>query len=73
MNNNTKFYEILKKARTDEVSLILVVSKIMPLITKYSLDNNKQIDEDIRSELIEYAINIIKSKDFADKLAGIEK
>lgn len=73
MKNKTKFYEILKKAKTDDISLVLVISKIMPLITKYSIDDNKEIDDDIRSELIEYAINIIKSDDFADKLAKIKK
>ena len=30
MKNRTKFYEILVKARTDEVSMILVIGKIMP-------------------------------------------
>ena len=38
MKNETKFYKILEKARTDEVSLILAVNKVMPLITKYSLN-----------------------------------
>lgn len=73
MRNITKFYEILEKARTDEVFLILVITKIMPLINKNSLDTDKKIDEDLRSELIEYAINIVKSNDFADKLRKNEK
>lgn len=68
MNNKTKFYEILSKAQTDEVSLIIVINKIMPLINKYSIDSNKKINEDMRGELIEYAISVVKSKDFADKL-----
>lgn len=69
MNIETKFYELLKKAKNDEVSLFIVLNTIMPLITKYSLDKNKKIDDDLRSTLIEYAINIIKSDNFADKLA----
>lgn len=69
MKNKTKFYELLSKARTDEVSLILAVNKIMPIIDKYSKNENKEIDQDLRSNLIEYAISIIKSEDFADRLA----
>lgn len=38
--NNTKFYEILSNAKNDEVSLIIAVNKIMPLINKYSIINN---------------------------------
>lgn len=73
MENQTKFYEILEKARKDEVYLVLVITKIMPLINKYSLDIDKKIDEDMRSELIEYAISIVKSIDFADKLRKNKK
>lgn len=69
MNMETKFYELLNKAKNDEISLFIVLNSIMPLITKYSLDKNKKIDDDLRSTLIEYAINIIKSDNFADKLA----
>lgn len=69
MENETKFYKILKKARNYEVSLILVINKIMPLINSYSLNKNNEIDEDLRSELIEYSINLVKSEDFADKLS----
>lgn len=73
MSMETKFYELLKKAKNDEVSLFLVLNTIMPLITKYSLDKNKKIDDDLRSTLIEYAINIIKTDNFADKLAKNKK
>ena len=73
MKVKTKFYEILKKARNDDVSLVLVINKIMPLINKYSLDKNRRIDEDLRSELIEYAISLVKSDDFADKLFNLKK
>ena len=67
--NKTKFYKLLKKARTDEVSLIFVIDKIMPLIDKYSKNENKEVDQELKSYLIEYAVRIIKDKDFAEKLA----
>ncbi len=67
--NITKFYKLLFKARYDETSLVLVIDKIMPLINKYSQNDNKEIDEDLRSILIEYAITVIKEENFADKLA----
>lgn len=67
--NITKFYKILSKARKDEVSLVIAITKIMPLIDKYSKKKNNEIDQDLKSYLIEYAIKVIKSDDFADKLA----
>ena len=73
MKIKTKFYEILKKARQDDVSLVLVINKIMPLVNKYSLDRNNKLDEDLRSELIEYAISLVKSEDFAEKLSVSKK
>ena len=69
MKNRTKFYEILVKARTDEVSMILVIGKIMPLIDKYSLNEKNVIDQDLKSILIEYAISVVKEENFAEKLA----
>ena len=68
MKNRTKFYEILVKARTDEVSMILVIVKIMPLIDKYSLNEKNVIDQDLKSILIEYAISVVKEEKFAEKL-----
>mgnify|MGYP005761997225 CR=1 FL=1 len=67
--NNTKFYRLLVKARYDETSLVLVINKIMPMINKYAQDNKKEIDDDLRSILIEYAVKVIKDENFADKLA----
>ena len=67
--NKTKFYELLVKARTDETSLILVIDKIIPMINKYSQDDSKEMDDDLKSILIEYAIKIIKDESIADKLA----
>ncbi len=69
MKDRTKFYEILVKARTDEVSMILVIGKIMPLIDKYSLNEKNVIDQDLKSILIEYAISVVKEEKFAEKLA----
>jgi hypothetical protein len=71
--NKTRFYKLLVKARNDEAALIIVVNKIMPLINGYSLNKNNEIDDDIRSFLIENAIKVIKNKDFADKLASNKK
>lgn len=65
----TKFYKILLKARDDEATLVIVINKIMPLINKYAQGKNKNIDDDLKSALIEHVIKIIKDKKFADKLA----
>lgn len=65
----TKFYELLIKARTEEEALVLAIDKIMPMINKFSRNKNKEIDEDLKSYLIECAIETIKNKDFANKLA----
>lgn len=67
--NVTKFYKLLLKARYDETTLVIVIDKIMPMINKYSQNSNKEIDDDLRSILIEYAIKVIKDENFADKLA----
>ena len=59
MENKTEFYKLLNKAKCDEKSLILVIEQIMPLINSYSF-RNKKIDEDLKIDLIEYFIFIIK-------------
>lgn len=69
MKNRTEFYNLLSRARTDEVALVLVINKIMPLIDKYSKNEEKEIDQDLKSHLIEYAIKTIKDENFAEKLA----
>lgn len=61
------FYEVLNRAQTEETSLIIIINKIMPMINKYSLDLNNELDEDLRNELIEYAIKLIKSPNFPKK------
>ena len=48
----TNFYQLLIKARYDEATLVSVIDKIMPMINKYSQDKNKEIDEDLKSFLI---------------------
>ena len=62
--NVTKFYELLVKARNDEASLVLVIDKIIPMINKYSQNCKKEIDDDLKSILIEYAIKVIKDENF---------
>ena len=66
---NTKFYELSVKARHDETALIFVIDKIMPKINKCSQDEDGNIDEELKSHLIEHAIKVIKNKKLADKLA----
>lgn len=69
MKNKTKFYELLLRARTDEVAMIIVIDKIKHLIDKYSKIKDNELDQDLKSYLIEYEIEVIKKDDFADKLA----
>lgn len=69
MSNKTIFFEILLSARSNDEKMMFVIEKIMPLINKYAKIASKQIDEDLKSYLIEYAISVIKSENFAEKLA----
>lgn len=57
----TKFYEVLKNAVTDDIALVTVINKIMPMIIKLSKDNN-EVDEELKSELVVYSIEIIRKK-----------
>lgn len=69
MVQKTNFYYELKKVqKNDEVALINVIEKIMPLINKYSKDINGNIDEDLKSTLIEHCIRITKTMDIDKKL-----
>ena len=63
----TEFYNLLKKACTDEVSLVIVIDQIMPLINSNSIENG-HINEELRSILIEHVIRLIKNEKFADML-----
>ena len=56
----TKFYKLLKKAVTDDTALIRVIEQTMPLINKKSRSYNKQINEDLKSELITKTIEIVR-------------
>ena len=67
MMKKTKFYYELLKAKADEVALIKVIDTIMPLIDKHS-KNNGQVDEDLKSFLIEYVVETVKTEGFAEKL-----
>ena len=71
MIKKTKFYYELLEAKDDEVAMIKVIDKIMPLIDKYSKDKFGQADEDLKSILIEHSIKIIKRDGFAQKLLKI--
>ena len=62
MEYETEFYKLLKSAVTDDVSLIRVLDKIMKLINSNSKDFNGAIDEDLKSELITYSVEIIRHK-----------
>lgn len=64
----TNFYYILKEARNDDSKLLNVINQIMPLINKYSVNEELDIDEDLKSELIEYSIKLIKTGNLAEKL-----
>lgn len=62
MNNETEFYNLLKSAVTDDVALIKVLDRIMTLINKNSKNRHGEIDEDLKSELITYSIELIRNK-----------
>lgn len=66
MKEESKFYIKLKEAKYDKFTLNYIINGIMPLINKYSIYNG-EIDEDLQEILIEYAIKMIKSDNFAEK------
>lgn len=66
MVEKTKFYYELVLAKNDDVSLIKVIDKIMPIIESSSFINNKY-DEDLKSFLIAHCIEIVKTDGFAEK------
>ena len=59
----TEFHELLKKAVSDDTALICVIEKIMPMINNFSRIRNGKIDEDLKSTLITYSIEIIRKKE----------
>ena len=62
MEYETEFYRLLKSAVTDDVALVRVLDKIMKLINSNSKDIHGVIDEDLKSELITYSVEIIRNK-----------
>lgn len=62
MEYETDFYKLLKLAVTDDVALIRVLDKIMKLINNNSKDMRGIIDEDLKSELITYSVELIRNK-----------
>lgn len=62
MQKETEFYKLLKQAVDDDTALVRVLDKIMKLINSNSKDENGKIDEDLKSELITYSIELIRNK-----------
>ena len=62
MGYETDFYKLLKLAVTDDVALVRVLDKIIKLINSNSKDVHGVIDEDLKSELITYSVEIIRNK-----------
>lgn len=58
----TEFHKLLKMAVTNDTALICVIDKIMPMINKFSRISNGKIDEELKSILITYSIEIIRKK-----------
>lgn len=74
--NDSKFYDLLKSAQNNNDLLVEIIDLTMPMInneSKRELHDNSNsvkyyIDENLKSELTEYLIILIKSDCFADKL-----
>lgn len=62
MEKETEFYKLLKSAVTDDVALVRVLDKIMKLINNDSKDMHGVIDDDLKSELITYSVELIRNK-----------
>ncbi len=63
MEENTEFYKLLKSAVNNDADLMRVLEQIMMLINKYSRNKRtKIIDEDLKSELLTYSIELIRKK-----------
>ncbi len=58
----TEFHKLLENAVIDDTALVCVIDKIMPMINKLSVTYNGKIDEDLKSILITYSIEIIRKK-----------
>lgn len=62
MEYETEFLKLLRQAVYDDTALVRVLDKIMKLINSNSKDDNGEIDEDLKSELITYSIELIRDK-----------
>ena len=62
MQYNTEFYKLLRQAVYDDTALVRVLDKIMKLININSKDDDGEINEDLKSELITYSIELIRNK-----------
>lgn len=62
MEYETEFYKLLKLAVTDDAALVRVLDKIMKLINGISKNDKEVIDEDLKSELITYSVELIRKK-----------
>lgn len=62
MQYNTEFYKLLRQAVYDDTALVRVLEKIMKLINSNSKDDDGKINEDLKSELITYSIELIRNK-----------
>lgn len=62
MEKETEFYKLLKSAVTDDVALVRVLDKTMKIINTNSKDMRGVIDEDLKSELITYSVELIRNK-----------
>lgn len=68
MQYNTEFYKLLRQAVYDDTALVRVLDKIMKLINSNSKDDDGKINEDLKSELITYSIELIRNKKIYKKL-----
>ena len=62
MQYNTEIYKLLRQAVYDDTALVRVLDKIMKLINSNSKDDDGKINEDLKSELITYSIELIRNK-----------
>ena len=62
MQYNTEFYKLLRQAVYDDTALVRVLDKILKLINSNSKDDDGKINEDLKSELITYSIELIRNK-----------
>ena len=62
MEYETEFLKLLRQAVYDDTALVRVLDKIMKLINSNSKDDDGKINEDLKSELITYSIELIRNK-----------